>query len=192
MPIEHKARDIDVSFHPYPIVPLFSVKPSVAVIYDVLCYAEPSERSWSNTIMLASLRLCAKRAKFIVTISEFSKSQIIKFLRVRPNKVIVAYPGCDHILSEMATFQETGPMEKRKRKYILSVLGSFAARKNGVSLIKAYEQLPSRLKEEYDLVIVATRSGKEWDSVKTLLQDPAIAKRVSITSAPTRRSLLSL
>src|SRR5437899_1933615 len=106
LPVQHKARGVDVSFHPYPIVPILNTTPSVAVIYDLLCHAEPSERSWSNRVMLASLRLCASRARFIVTISEFSKSQIVKFLRVPPEKVIVAYPGCDHILSEMANFRE--------------------------------------------------------------------------------------
>jgi glycosyltransferase involved in cell wall biosynthesis len=192
MPWYFRARDVRISFHTYPVVPILSSTPSIAIIYDMISHTEPSERSWSNRIMLASLRLCAKKSKYIITISHYSKSEIVRFLRVKPEKVIVAYPGIDHILEPRLVQSRAEAILGFSGKYILAVLGSFAPRKNGLTLIRSYERLSPRLRNEYKLVILARRSGADWRNIQLELKKPGLRENVVITWANDQESIVAL
>jgi glycosyltransferase involved in cell wall biosynthesis len=192
MPWYFRARGVKISFHTYPVVPILSSTLCVAIIYDMISHTEPSERSWSNRIMLASLRLCAKKSKLVVTISHYSKSEIVRFLRVKPEKVIVAYPGIDHILEARFVQSQVDGILGFKGRYILAVLGSFAPRKNGLTLIRSYEGLNPKLRSEYKLVIVAKRSGADWRNVQLELEKPGLRENVIITWADDEKALVAL
>ncbi len=177
----------------YPMMPLAGICPSVVVIYDMLCHAERSERSLLNKGMLGMLNFVAHRSKRIVTISNFSRRQIIQFLKVRPEKVIVAYPGCDEVFS---TFQAEEPSFAKKfndrEGYILAVLGAFPPRKNAVALLRAYAMLPDPVRKAYRLVLVARKTGSKWIDAYHAIQDLKLSGDITIIEDLPRRELLLL
>jgi glycosyltransferase involved in cell wall biosynthesis len=188
LPFDLRLKKVDVSLHTYPIVPVLSSTPAVSIIYDMQAHSEPSEKSWSNRIMLASLRICAKRSRIIITLSEFAKSEIVRFLRVKPERVIVAYPGCDHLKEQ----DNSCKLPDGLSRYILTVLGSFAPRKNATTLLRAYGSLPEKVRKEYKLVIVGKKSGKDWKAFAEELERSGLKERIAIIHASSDRLLTSL
>lgn len=75
--------------------PLLYRGPLVVSILDVIHITEPtyskSLRAWGYARPM--LKLVAERAKHIVTISEYSKSQIVQLLRIPSSKISVIYCG---------------------------------------------------------------------------------------------------
>ncbi len=185
---------IDVILYTYPMVALLATCPGVAVIYDMLCHAERSERSLLNHALLGMLKLTALRSKRIITISNFSKNQIVRYLGVSPQKVVVAYPGCDNFEnnSQNNDFKPFVLERSVGSEYFLSVLGAFPPRKNAVGLLQAYATLPTRIRKLYKLILVARRSGSEWRRAERLLADRRLNDRVVIVGDVSEQELLGL
>jgi glycosyltransferase involved in cell wall biosynthesis len=84
----------DVLFSPAYTGPVFSPVPMVVAIHDVSFAAHPEWFPWREGLRRRTLaRLSAQRARRVLTISEFSKAEIVKRLSVDADKVEVAYPG---------------------------------------------------------------------------------------------------
>jgi len=95
-----------------------------------------------------------KKASRIVTVSEFSKNDLIQQLDVPPNKIAVSYNGCK------ATFQPLQDQEKQQvraqyaegQDYFLYV-GSIHPRKNVHRLIQAFDQFKKNTQSPVKLLI---------------------------------------
>lgn len=96
----------------------------------------------------------------ILTVSEWSKKDILKFFPVDESKVFVTPLAADNIYK---------PLNKKKCKELLTsvynitnpfilYIGGFSARKNVKALISAFSKIYKELNDDYNLVIVgATR-----------------------------------
>jgi glycosyltransferase involved in cell wall biosynthesis len=102
----------------------------------------------------------------IITVSEYSKKDILKFFPVDENKIFV---------TPLAADEKYKPLDKEKCKHIIKekyhidkpfilYLGGFSARKNIKSLILAFSKVYKKLTKKYNLVIV----GKCTDQYKYL------------------------
>jgi glycosyltransferase involved in cell wall biosynthesis len=183
----------DVGIFTYPILPLANKRPTLVVIYDMQFWTEESERSPANRLVLAMVKLMASKATRIITISQFSRAEIIKFLGVRPDKVVVAYPGCDYAPGgsefSLKTLQQKWNIPSR---YILSVPGTFARRKNVANLLVAYSLIPPSIREECKLVLVARKVGADWPKVRDSILTLGLRESVIITDYVSNRELVSL
>ena len=140
---------LDVFFSPTHYFPIISPK-SVISILDVSYLKYPKMFKKKDLYQLKIWGdLSIKKAKKILTISEASKSDIIKEYGVRPDKVAVVYPGVKSEIrsskSETNTkfkMQNLKNMEKFgiKNEYILFV-GTLQPRKNIVRLIEAFSMV---------------------------------------------------
>src|SRR5262249_25184678 len=84
----------DVWFSPGYTAPLRLRCPSVVTIHDVSFYAHPEWFSWREGLRRRWLtRASAHRAAAIVTVSEFSADEIVRWLDVPRTRVHVAYHG---------------------------------------------------------------------------------------------------
>jgi glycosyltransferase involved in cell wall biosynthesis len=84
----------DVLFSPAYTGPLLGSVPMVVAIHDVSYAAHPEWFPWREGLRRRMLsRLAARRAARVLTISEFSKQEIVKHLGVDPSKVTVTYLG---------------------------------------------------------------------------------------------------
>lgn len=88
--------------------------PGIVCIHDVKIKATPQYFSkkfllWYNFLLLNA----TKRAKMIVTVSEFSKSEIVKYFKVSPERIVVIPNAWQH-------YERIGYDENTLNKYSLS------------------------------------------------------------------------
>jgi len=116
------------------MAPLFGVKNQALMIHDMAFIRHPE---WfSNKFVLYYKWLIPKlikKMKFIMTVSEFSKLEIIHCLKVNPDKIIILPLWLNDYFRE----QINKPIIYDKDSYILTV-SSIEPRKNYFNLLKAF------------------------------------------------------
>lgn len=96
LPAAVAADRLDVLFSPAYSTPLLTRVPRVVALHDISFVARPDWFRWREGVRrrwLARRSVAAARA--VVTISEFSKREIVERLRVEPTRVHVIPPGID-------------------------------------------------------------------------------------------------
>ena len=160
-------KDVDLIHSTDQFIPIVN-KPLLATVMDVIPLSHPQFlRSHSRYIKSFLWKKLTQRADRIITISEFSKSEISKHLGFSENQIDVIPLGVDR-----RYYERISETEKQKSLEALGIqkpfflfIGSIQPRKNLVRLIEAHAQLPRSLALEFPLVI----AGKlAWDDGKTL------------------------
>lgn len=135
----------------------------ITFLYDMVYRACPGTMDWKTRMWLTLiLKRSCRRADRIVTISEFSKREIIKYLHLPEEKITVVPCGVDHnIYHPDYTKQQIQSVLDRygiRREYFL-YLGTIEPRKNLERLIGAYEKLR---KENKDIPQLVLAGKKGW------------------------------
>lgn len=106
-------------------------KSKITTIHDVSFLHNPDWFSKGYYLFYKILTpLIIKTSRAILTVSEFSKSEILKYYDVTPEKIHVVYNAVTKAL-------ENSTSDNQKEKYILTV-GSLDPRKNFKTLIRAF------------------------------------------------------
>lgn len=141
------------------------------VFHDVLTFAFPSAYAFGFKIWYRFVqKILSKRVRSIITVSKFSKSEIVKYLHVNADKVIVIYEGCDHIRKLESSSRILLHHSLIPKKYILAV-SSINPNKNFSSIIKSIELLKSRNLLTINVVLVGSISSTIYSSSKLLLDN---------------------
>src|SRR5438067_8190621 len=91
-------RGIDLWYSPANVLPLAIPRPMVVTVHDVnfLTIDGYHDRTFTRYANLA-YRMATRRAAAVLTVSEYARRQLIERLGVPPDRIVVAYPGIDHI-----------------------------------------------------------------------------------------------
>ena len=151
-------------YHETKYVPFhFDQGPTLVTIYDLSFVRHPE---WHPADRVKYFeRYCLKKlpqADAILTISEFSKREIMGLLNLPPDKITVTLLGVDRIFTPGR--QRVPGLPER---YILS-LGNLEPRKNLPVLVHAYASLPGDLQERYPLVIAGAKAWHHHELNSTL------------------------
>jgi glycosyltransferase involved in cell wall biosynthesis len=152
----------DVFFSPTHYAPRFCPVPSVISIMDMSFEYFPELFAKKDLHQLQSwTRYSAKNAAKILTISEASKSDIIKFYNVPEDKVVVTHLGVREVESSkynVLSMESLQDKYKINKPYILFV-GTLQPRKNIERLVEAFSKLRTKNQElsNYDLVVIGKK-----------------------------------
>lgn len=150
---------LDLIHFPHFNVPLFCPVKFLVTIHDLILIKFPTARATTLGPILYKIKNLAykivissavKRAKKVLAVSEFTKNDIIKQFKTKPEKVIVTYEG----VAELNDSFKKG-IEKLNSPYLLYV-GNAYPHKNLEGLIKVFAQIKKNL-PDLNLVLV----GKE-------------------------------
>ncbi len=147
---------------------------SSVVIHDVTYLAVPECVQKDNRDYLAKVApFSIKNSKNIITVSNFSKKEIIKYYKYPADKISVAYNSVNQALFYRRTTQEVKSVRLKydiyRPDYILSV-GNIEPRKNQERLIEAYMSLPKDITDKYALVIIGA-GGWNNEAILKKMQD---------------------
>lgn len=158
-------------------------KNTVNTIHDVSVWDCPKT---NKKHMIAYFRVLFKKAALcrgkILTVSEFSKLRIQKYLHIPDNRIEVVYSGLSDTFQEFVYKEDMNETVCHKYnlsgKYILC-LSTLEPRKNLKLLLKAFEELVDEKKVDYDLVLAGRRGWMMEDLLDSLKTD--ISKRIHFT-----------
>lgn len=136
--------------------------PAVVTVYDLSYLAHP-EFHTEETVTALSTRVgpSIRDAERIVTISKFTRDEIVKEYDIDPARIDIVPPAVDDSFREPAAASRVAELRTRYNlpdQYLLSV-GTLEPRKNVEGLLRCYAALPAALRQQYPLVLVG---GKGW------------------------------
>lgn len=151
-----KKFDIDLFFSPDGYLSLRTGVPQLGVIHDLNFEHHPADLpKWPLKYLKKNFPLFAKKAKHIITVSEFSKQDIITRYQIEPDKITVAYNAADSFFK----LQKEDIQKEIKNKYTggedyFIYVGAIHKRKNVDRLITAFDLFKSKTLAKTKLVIV--------------------------------------
>lgn len=181
MPQKAKFAQVDILHQPCFSAPIFYSGKVVVTIHDIIAILYGKDiplfsRQFFSKIMPFSYR----RADKIIAISEHTKKDIIKYLKISPEKIIVIHSAADEMFNKGNISQEKILAMKKKyqinKNYLLHI-GTLNPRKNLQFLIKVFSQVVNNL-PDFQLVITGKKGWYYqglFDQVKNLgLEDKVI------------------
>lgn len=179
--LRHERPRLSVFFSPNHYAPRFCPAPSVISIMDLWHHYHSEQFRSKDVYQLKNWEAYSvKQARKIIAISEFTKSEIIKFYRVPEEKVVVAYPGID-------TRHETRDMRHEiKKKYgirdeYILYLGTLQPKKNLGRLIEAFNILYTTYHIPHTQLVVAGKKGWLYEEIFERVKKVKMEKEVIFT-----------
>ncbi|MDB5184899.1 MAG: hypothetical protein JWN38_707 [Candidatus Saccharibacteria bacterium] len=136
---------------------------SLLYVHDVVFMRNPEYVQPKNLHYLQKyLPVWIRAASKVVTISQFSKQEIIDCLGVPASKIVVAPCGVDQTVFYERSPHEIDAVTRRHgiaaKRYVIYV-GNLEPRKNIKRVVQAMTLLPDRVKQQYALVLIG---GGGW------------------------------
>ncbi|MEO6189457.1 MAG: glycosyltransferase family 1 protein [Saprospiraceae bacterium] len=116
----------------------------VVTIHDVIFLSRKNDYHWiDRNIYWAKLNYSIKNADQIISISEFTSKELIKYTDVDPTKITTLYQNCKSIFYQKL---EDYTIDAERKRFALPneywiCVSSFNERKNIISILKAYKIL---------------------------------------------------
>ena len=158
-----KKCNIDLFFSPDGYLSLKTNVKQIGVIHDLNFehYPEDIPKS-ARKYLLKYFPLFAKKANKIITVSEFSKQDIINQYKINDDKIVVAHNGGNEKFKPISIDKKASVKQQytNGNDYFVYV-GALHARKNIDRLFKAFETFKKHSNSKTKLVVVGE---KMWDS----------------------------
>lgn len=138
-----------------------------ATIHDLTCWTVPEthERRNIEEEMRIADRIWA-RADGLIAVSESTRNDAVRILKIPDRKIRVIYPGVPTIYSVVGDIEaERTRMRLGLRSPYFLYVGTIEPRKNVDLLLDAYQRLPPSIAEEFNLVLAGSRG---WARPETL------------------------
>ena len=146
-PLLLKKYQLDLVHFPHFNMPIFYNGRFIVTIHDLIITHYPNSRATTLNPIVYKIKLLfykiivkivAKKAKKIITVSEYSKNNVVKFLKVKPSKITVTYEGVDLPKAGQADCNELKNKLGISQDFLLYV-GSAYPHKNLEKLILAFK-----------------------------------------------------
>lgn len=191
--LEMQRRPPDVLYVPSHVLPRVIPKKTVVVIHDVGFRRlpdlyKPIQRAYHEW----TTRDIVKRASRILTVSEFSKQEIVETFKASPDQIQVIYPGIDHdryYRRDAADMQRVLERFQIPKPFFLYI-GRIELKKNVGMIIKAFEKVVIEAFEKFKdrrgvgdpfrLVLVG-QPGAGYEEVERLIAKSPIREMIHVT-----------
>lgn len=153
-----KKHPVDLMHFPHWNVPLIYNKPFVVTIHDLILIHHPDRRAstlnpiWYNIKYAAFKKIlnhAAHASSHILTVSDFSKQDLVNTLHIDPQKISTTHLGVDHLKS-------SNTRSPHHKPFMLAV-GVQYPHKNLEFLVDMFTALQKQNTKNYDLIITGPR-----------------------------------
>lgn len=155
---ELRRLKLDLVHFPSFNLPIWYPGKFIVTIHDLIHHTFPGKKK-SRFFQRAAYRLviwaAIKRAQKVLTVSQATKAQLLKYFRILPQKIEVIYEGVDETFSRQ---QESRKIEAVKGKYgitkpYLLFVGVWRRYKNLPRLAQAFDILKEKYGKDVELVL---------------------------------------
>lgn len=175
---------------------LFKFKPTVVIMHDLIEFNVPDKFSKKKMFYRTKLAdpITAKVADKIITVSNNSKKDIMKFLGIAEDKITVVYNGVDqNKFKKMETEKANSVISARgwPENYLLYAGTVDHPGKNAMSVIKAFEQLKNEEKFEGGLIL-AGMPGAGYEVIEQYINCSEYKQDIVLTGFVSDEELVAL
>ncbi len=193
LPLKVKQAGVDALWSPGYTAPAVVHCPQAVTILDMQYKRYPEDLTWLAIITTdLLLKIAGFRAQRFLTISEFSKSEIIHFINIPKEKIDVTYLAAnDFTANNLQNAEVSKFLSKRvpnTEKYILTIANSYP-HKNLHTLIDAFGKIVNQIPHQL-VVIGKPRLGEGL--VKNSFANLSQPDRVTRISGLNREELIAL
>ena len=192
-PYQLYKKKIDVAHFQY-VVPPVTHCPTVVMIHDISYEFYPE---YFNKLELKRMKLLipfsAKKSQHVLTVSEYSKEQIIRKYGVPDDKVTVTYNG---VSDKFCVFEEESEVTQKLSRFVfykpfILAVGNLQPRKNIEHLIRSYAKLRAAEKIDIDLVLVGQL---RWGGMSIFdeLESLGVKQHIHVTGYVSEDELVAL
>lgn len=169
----------DVFFSPDNITTINTAVPRVTLIHDLAYLHFPEEKKYLDRRFYEKfIPAFARVSRLVLTVSEFTKNDLISSLHLAPDKVKVIYAAA------ASHFKPTSYEEQiwLRQKYCAGEMyfvfvGAIQPRKNLVTILQAFDAFKEYTQSEVKLIIVGRRA---WNAKSTLRTYQAMAYKTDV------------
>ncbi len=172
LPGEAKKLQLQLLHFPYPSRPLFGLGvPTLVTVHDVIPWVLPEHRSRLRSRLLhAYVAQALKGADHLLTVSEFSKGEMLELFSL-PSSSVTVTP----LAPTLPKTPLPQALSSRLRRPFLLYVGGYDLRKNVPLLMEAYQKFVAN-HHALDLVLVGAQ-GKGLEAFLTSAHQQKIAGR---------------
>jgi glycosyltransferase involved in cell wall biosynthesis len=164
IPLDLRREKVDLFHAPHYVLPPLVRCPSVVTIHDCihLMFPQYLPNRRSLAYARASITLAAKRSTRILTGSESSKRDILRFVDVPPGKIDVIYHACDPRFRSEPNEDDVARVRERFQLQDQFVLyaGNVKPHKNLERLIEAFNLVRNRGLDNLKLILIGDDISK--------------------------------
>jgi len=114
--------------------------PKIVTIHDLIFLSHPYYYNfWDRVIYRLKFKYAVNTANHVIAISKQTKSDIVKYFKVDPNKITVIYQGCNKAFKQHYSKEEKEEVRNKynlPKEYIINV-GTLQDRKNALAAVEA-------------------------------------------------------
>ena len=167
LPKALKKHKVDILLSPDGFLPLNTSVKTLAVIHDLAFEHDELGVSWlAQKYYKYYFPKFAKQADKVVTVSKFSKQDIINTYGLPASKIDIVFNGVSSV------FKPLNVAQKKEIKVRLNLLkpyflyhGSIHPRKNILTLLKAFELFKQQNKTDFQLILIGRKAWKTRELV---------------------------
>ena len=169
-----RAKDFDLSYSPTTHGSFF-LKNQIITIHDLLALYFPQQNKFQYYYYKYFLAKIIKNSKALITVSQSTKKDVMKYLNYPEEKIHVIYNGYNKSIFSPKLKEKNYIIEKYNIKEYILTIGATYPHKNIERLIISYSQLPRYIKNKYQLIIVGGRE-KYSRKLKLLIKEKGLEK----------------
>lgn len=183
LPLILRRHKVDLLHSPHFLLPLVRPCPAIATIHDVIYLSCPEDlpSRAGRLYYKAMMNACGRMATRLITDSDFSQKEIVRYLHADPAKIEVIYPSVDVKFHRIDDAMQLSAVRERygiDRDFILCV-GIYKQRKNHAGLLRAFHKV---VKSGSDVQLVIAGPMAEGESrLRRLAGELGIAVQVVFT-----------
>lgn len=189
MPRIISKHKIDLMHFPHFNVPIFYFGDFVVTIHDLILLKFSTKKATTLGPILYKIKYLGykrvitraiKKAKKVITVSNFTKNEIATYFNLNPEKISVTYEACDGIEYGQLSLPESRFLLNHKivKPYILYV-GNAYPHKNLEKLLEVFKKLKNNSKFNFQLVLVG-RPDYFYQRLEKQAQELGLLKNNSV------------
>lgn len=181
----------DVFFSPFHSAPPRPLRRLVCVFHDISFLTHPRFTTDQNRLFCEDqLRQALLRADLLLTVSEFSRAEMVRVLGISPERIRVVKEAADPRFRTIPDVPLGADLEERiglLSRFLLYV-GSVEPRKNLITLIRAY----ATLDPDTPPLVIAGGSGWKNSEIYAEVEQRGLSERIRFTGFVSDAELVAL